>query len=126
MKSIIAAFVMLSAIPAIAAESRIAPPPLTLNDLPQILSTIRQCREASGGMFSKPTQVCDLPSADVWASVHDGEGGITIYFARGSTKIYASGLTVDAAVRDLGAKLNAASADNKRTLDAIAPLLPTQ
>lgn len=120
MKRIILVIAMLSTMPAIAAE------PLTLNDLPQVLSTIRQCREASGGLFSKPTQICEISGSNVWASVRDGDGGIMIYYENGNTKIFASGLTVDAAVRDLAAKLNAANVDNKRTLEAIAPMLPTQ
>lgn len=61
----------------------------------------------------------------MWASVHGSPLEITIFYEVEGLKIYARGQTVQAAVRDLAAKINSASAAGKRTLDAVTPLLPT-
>lgn len=97
---------------------------LTLNDLPDVLDTLRQCRPRKD-LLSSISSGCKLSSGDVWASVKSS-GEVTIYYERGTIKAYGYGPNVNAAIRHLAEKLNSSRGDSKDALDSIAPLLPTQ
>jgi hypothetical protein len=101
---------------------------LELKDLPAVIKTLRECKTATS-MFSGTMTSCRLKDDDVWASVHSDD--VTIYFSDDGSHIrpggvWGSGKTVQAAVSDLAKNLSEMRAGAKSTLDAMAPLLPTQ
>lgn len=107
---------------ALASQPAIAAEP-TLNELPAILSMLRDCKTSTGVLGRYES--CRFP--DVWVSVRSS-GQLTIYYQNRETGIdvTGSGATVGAMLRDLAGKLNRTGADAKSTLERLAPLLPTQ
>lgn len=87
---------------------------LTLNDLPALLNTLKDC--------GRPP--CEF--ATLFASIRP-DGTITIHYkTERGVSVYGQGATVGAAVRSLAVKLNEAGNDSKEAVRRIAPLLPTQ
>ncbi len=87
---------------------------LTLNDLPAVLSKLRDCGMVSCG------------EAKALAIVKD-DGTISInYDNRRGIDVYGRGATISLALADLASKLNAMGADSKATVQRLGPMLPTQ
>ncbi len=96
---------------------------LTLNDLPSVLNTLRECKDVKG-YLGGVTQTCTVRRGDVVALLRDD--GLTIAYENRGLKLYGRGKTVGQAVGDLARQMNEAGADSKRAVEALAPMLPTQ
>lgn len=108
MRKILTALAVLTSIASASAAE------LTLNDLPAVLNTLRDC--------GRPP--CEF--ASLFASVRP-DGTITIHYkTENGVSVYGQGTTVNAAVRSLAVKLNAAGNESKEAVRRITPLLETQ
>jgi hypothetical protein len=94
--------------------------PPSLNDLPQILQKLRDCKDGTFG------QTCAVDSTDLWVSVHS-DGALTIFRHKDSgDNTFAEGRSVQELLQNFATQLTHERAINKTMLDALAPYLPSQ
>lgn len=119
MRFLIAAAIFLSS-PAMA-QGPMPQSKLQLNDIPSVLNKMMEC-EVSQSWAGRPMKTCKYEKS--WVSV--GANGEIIIFYKGGAGLEAngSGPTIEIALQNLAAKLNAIGGDAKRAVGAMSEFLP--